>query len=80
MTDEQKAVFLLLDRIKNEGLQWYRHAALEDVAVFERRISGKFSIFDGGELHEIGLKPSDIISILQAIKTAGSLQAELVIQ
>ena len=58
MTDEQKAVFLLLDRIKNEGLQWYFHAALADVDMFERRISGKFSIFEGGELHEIGPRPT----------------------
>ena len=36
------------------------------------------SLVDG--LNRIGLKPSDIISILQAIKTAGALQAELVIQ
>ena len=33
-----------------------------------------------GGLNRIGLKPSDIISILQAIKTAGALQAELIIQ
>jgi flagellar P-ring protein precursor FlgI len=31
-------------------------------------------------LNQIGLKPSDIIAILQAIKTAGALQAELVVQ
>jgi flagellar P-ring protein precursor FlgI len=31
-------------------------------------------------LNQIGLKPSGIISILQAIKAAGALQAELVIQ
>jgi flagellar P-ring protein precursor FlgI len=31
-------------------------------------------------LNQIGLKPSGIISILQAIKTAGALQAELVVQ
>lgn len=31
-------------------------------------------------LNQIGLKPSDIISILQAVKTAGALQAELVVQ
>lgn len=31
-------------------------------------------------LNQIGLKPTGIISILQAIKTAGALQAELVIQ
>eukprot|EP01037_Dinobryon_pediforme_P007299 gene7299-7370_t len=31
-------------------------------------------------LNQIGLKPMDIIAILQAIKTAGALQAELVVQ
>ncbi|MGO4740462.1 flagellar basal body P-ring protein FlgI [Bosea sp. 2KB_26] len=31
-------------------------------------------------LNQMGLKPSDVISILQAVKTSGSLQAELVIQ
>jgi flagellar P-ring protein precursor FlgI len=31
-------------------------------------------------LNQIGLKPTDIIAILQAVKTAGALQAELVIQ
>ena len=31
-------------------------------------------------LNRIGVKPSGIIAILQAIKTAGALQAELVVQ
>lgn len=31
-------------------------------------------------LNQMGLKPSDVISILQAVKTSGSLQADLVIQ
>ena len=31
-------------------------------------------------LNKIGLKPAGIIAILQAIKTAGALQAELVVQ
>jgi flagellar P-ring protein precursor FlgI len=31
-------------------------------------------------LNRIGLKPTDIIAILQAIKSAGALQAELVVQ
>jgi flagellar P-ring protein precursor FlgI len=33
-----------------------------------------------GGLNRIGVKPSGIIAILQAIKTAGALQAELVVQ
>ncbi|MBS7537940.1 flagellar basal body P-ring protein FlgI [Ancylobacter lacus] len=31
-------------------------------------------------LNRMGMKPSDIISVLQAIKTSGALQAELVVQ
>jgi flagellar P-ring protein precursor FlgI len=31
-------------------------------------------------LNQIGLKPTGIIAILQAIKAAGALQADLVIQ
>ena len=33
-----------------------------------------------GGLNRIGVKPPGIIAILQAIKTAGALQADLVIQ
>jgi flagellar P-ring protein precursor FlgI len=31
-------------------------------------------------LNQIGLRPSGIIAILQAIKSAGALQAELIVQ
>src|SRR5690606_12866876 len=48
---------------------------------------GHLAIVGGTNLHaivsglnQIGLKPSGIIAILQAIKTAGALQADLVIQ
>ncbi len=48
---------------------------------------GRFAVLEGtdldsltGGLNAIGLKPSGIISILQAIKTSGALQAELVVQ
>ncbi len=33
-----------------------------------------------GGLNQLGVKPSDVIAILQAIKSAGALQAELVLQ
>ena len=36
------------------------------------------TLVDG--LNRIGMKPTDSIAILQAIKTAGGLQAELVVQ
>ncbi len=48
---------------------------------------GQFALLQGTDLdsltdglNAIGLKPSGIISILQAIKTSGALQAELVVQ
>lgn len=48
---------------------------------------GHLAVIGGTDLHtlvhglnRIGLKPSDIISIIQAVKTAGALQAELVVQ
>lgn len=57
MTEHHEAVVLILDRLKTQGLDWYRNAKSEDVDLFERRISGNFSIFDGGEIHTIGRKP-----------------------
>ncbi len=48
---------------------------------------GKLAIVQGTDLqtlvhglNRIGLQPTDIISILQTIKTAGALQAELIVQ
>ncbi|GEP03184.1 flagellar basal body P-ring protein FlgI [Methylobacterium oxalidis] len=52
-----------------------------------REEPGKLAILRGSDLqtlvrglNSVGLKPSDIIAILQAVKTAGALQAELVVQ
>ncbi len=49
--------------------------------------NGQLAIINGANLHtlvrglnQIGLKPAGIIAILQAIKTAGALQADLVVQ
>lgn len=47
------------------------HIAMVGGATLESLVAG---------LNMIGLKPTDIIAILQAIKTAGALQAELIIQ
>ncbi len=48
---------------------------------------GRLAILGGSDLqtlvrglNQVGLKPTDIIAILQAVKTAGALQAELVVQ
>ncbi|WP_455977778.1 flagellar basal body P-ring protein FlgI [Methylorubrum populi] len=56
-----------------------------EVAAEEGR--GKLAILRGSDLqtlvrglNQVGLKPTDIIAILQAVKTAGALQAELVVQ
>jgi hypothetical protein len=57
MTEHYDAVVLILDRLKAEGLEWYRNAESGGVDVFERRISGSFSIFDSGEIHTVGRKP-----------------------
>ena len=47
------------------------HIALVGGASLQALVSG---------LNQIGLKPTDVIAILQAIKTAGALQADLVVQ
>lgn len=58
MAEEHDAVILILDRLKSEGLEWYRRAKSADVDMFERRVSGNFSIFDSGEIYTIGRKPN----------------------
>jgi flagellar P-ring protein FlgI len=52
-----------------------------------RQEKGKFAIVRGSSLgalvkglNSIGLKPADVIAILQAIKSTGAMQAELVVQ
>jgi flagellar P-ring protein FlgI len=47
------------------------HIAMVGGASLEQLVAG---------LNRIGMKPTDVIAILQAIKTAGALQAELVVQ
>lgn len=55
--------------------------------VKSREEKGKFAMIGGGNLdalvkglNAMGLKPIDVIAILQAIKTTGAIQAELVVQ
>lgn len=57
MTEQYDAIVLILDRLKNEGLEWYRSAKASAVDLFEQRISGNFSIFESGEIYIIGRKP-----------------------
>lgn len=62
--------------------------AVEDSTVIEAEQAGdQLAVVDGpnlqtlvGGLNRLGVKPAGIIAILQGIKTAGALQAELVIQ
>ncbi|MDE2579165.1 MAG: flagellar basal body P-ring protein FlgI [Hyphomicrobiales bacterium] len=56
-------------------------------SVDARESGGQFAIMRGASLkalvrglNQIGLKPAGVIAILQAIKTAGALQAEIVVQ
>lgn len=58
MYEEREAVRLILDSLQAAGLSWYRHAKTTEVDMFERRISGNFSIFDGGEHHTLPKKPA----------------------
>ncbi len=55
--------------------------------VAAREEQGRLAVLGGSDLqtlvrglNQVGLKPTDIIAILQAVKTAGALQAELVVQ
>lgn len=59
--------------------------AATDIAAIQP--GGQIATVDGaslqqlvGGLNQLGVKPTDIIAILQAIKSAGALQAELVLQ
>lgn len=58
MYEEREAVRLMLERLKDAGLKWYRHAKTTEVDMFERRISGNFSILDSGEHHTLPRKPA----------------------
>jgi hypothetical protein len=57
MTELHDAVILILNRLKTEGLEWYRGASTEEVGYFESRITGNFAVFGGEEIYNIGRKP-----------------------
>jgi hypothetical protein len=56
MTEQYEAVRLILDRLKNEGLEWFRNAREFEDSSFENRVSGNFQVFEGGDIHTIGNK------------------------
>ena len=64
-----------------------RTTVTSETAVSVAQEGGQFAVLTGATLktlirglNQIGLKPAGIISILQAIKTAGALQADIVVQ
>lgn len=64
-----------------------RTVVASETSVSVGQEGGQFAVLSGASLkslirglNQIGLKPAGIISILQAIKSAGALQAEIVVQ
>lgn len=64
-----------------------RTVVASDTSVSASQEGGQLSVISGASLkslirglNQIGLKPAGIISILQAIKTAGALQADIIVQ
>ena len=66
-----KGTTTVLPRTSVSASEPTAHIAMVGGASLEELVAG---------LNRIGMKPSDVIAILQAIKTAGALQAELVVQ
>ena len=70
-----------------EGFSDGQTVVTSDTVVDASQEGGNFAIVGGANLdtvvrglNRLGLKPTGIIAILQAIKTAGALQADLVVQ
>lgn len=68
--EQQAAVRLILYRLSTEGIKWYRSAKAEDVDLLERRVSANFAMFDGNEIHTIGLKPAGAFPKKKILLTA----------
>tara|TARA_R110000868_G_scaffold218576_2_gene469166 strand:- start:90850 stop:91971 length:1122 start_codon:yes stop_codon:yes gene_type:complete len=77
----------LTDVIQPDGFSDGITAAVPATAIEVDEEAGQFHVLDTGAnladlvdgLNALGIKPRDIISILQTIKSAGALQAEIVI-
>ncbi|HMN70981.1 MAG TPA: flagellar basal body P-ring protein FlgI [Rhodoblastus sp.] len=64
-----------------------RTVVTSDTAVAVNQDGGQFAVLSGANLkslirglNQIGVKPAGIIAILQAIKTAGAMQADIIVQ
>jgi flagellar P-ring protein precursor FlgI len=66
-----KGTTAVLPRTSVTAAEQDGHIAVVGGASLQALVSG---------LNQIGLKPTDVIAILQAIKSAGALQADLVVQ
>lgn len=79
MYEEREAIRLILDSLKDAGLSWYRHAKTAEVAMFERRISGSFTVFEGGEHHTLPGKPVGSLPTrkILVMKPSGSEDEEI---
>jgi hypothetical protein len=79
MYEEREAVKLILESLKTAGLGWYRHAKLAEIDMFQRRISGNFSIYEGGEHHTLPGKPAGSLPAkkILVMPPSGSEQEEI---
>jgi flagellar P-ring protein precursor FlgI len=73
--------------VQPEPLSDGQTATQDSTTVAAKQDGGQLAYVDGpnleklvGGLNRMGLKPTGIIAILQAVKTAGALQADLVVQ
>ncbi|MCF3932469.1 flagellar basal body P-ring protein FlgI [Acuticoccus sp. M5D2P5] len=73
--------------IQPDAFSYGETAIQPNTIITADQTGGKLAVVDGTDLqtlvhglNRIGLKPTDIISILETIKTAGALQAELIVQ
>lgn len=79
MYEEREAVRLILESLKAAGLDWYRRSKTAEVDMFERRISGNFSIFEGVEHTTLPRKPAGSLPAkkILVMPPSGSEQEEI---
>lgn len=57
MDDEREAVRLILDRLKDDGLNWYRRARSTELGAYEGGLPGNFAVLETGEHHAVAKQP-----------------------
>lgn len=58
MTDEQRAVALIFDRLHMEGLEWYRKSNAPGVAFYTARLKATYSVVDPTRVADIRWRPA----------------------